>query len=46
MDKKLIMRRMLRSGFFITGAIILTLIIVLSLLAPVICRYSPTASSL
>lgn len=46
MDKKLIMRRMLRSGFFITGAIILTIIIVLSLLAPVICRYSPTASSL
>lgn len=46
MDRKIILKRILKSGFFITGFIVLMVIVLLSFLAPVICRYTPEASSL
>lgn len=46
MDRKIILKRILKSGFFITGFLVLAAVLLLSMLAPVICRYDPTASSL
>ena len=46
MDKKIIMRRIRHSGFFVTGFVILVVILLLSMLAPVICQFDPEVSSI
>lgn len=46
MDRKIIFKRIRRSGFFITGFIVLFVILILSMLAPVICHFDPEVSSL
>lgn len=46
MDKKLIIRRMGKSAFFMTGLIVAIGIVILALLAPIITRYDPVVNSL
>lgn len=46
MDRKIVFKRILKSGFFITGFIVLLVIVLLSCLAPVICHYTPETSAL
>lgn len=46
MDRKIIMKRILKSGFFMTGFFVLIVVLIISFLAPVICGYDPTVTSL
>lgn len=46
MDKKLILRRMRKSAFFMTGLIVACLIVLLAAAAPILTDYDPTANSL
>ena len=46
MEKKIVWLRIRKSGFFIIGFTVLVTILILSFLAPVICKYNPEESSL
>lgn len=46
MDKKIVISRMLKSKFFMVGAVTAILIILLSIFSPVIVRYDPVTNSL
>ena len=46
MDKKLILKRMLHSKFFMTGLLVAVLVVVLSILSPAIITFDPTANDL
>jgi ABC-type dipeptide/oligopeptide/nickel transport system permease subunit len=46
MDKKLILRRMLHSSFFMIGFTVVFFIILISIASPKIVRFDPTANSL
>ncbi len=46
MDKKIIIRRMRKSTFFMVGFVLVVLLVLLAILAPHIVRFDPTANSL
>lgn len=46
MDRKLILQRMRKSKFFMTGAIVAVLVIFLSILSPLLINFDPTLNSL
>lgn len=46
MDKKLILKRMLHSKFFMTGLLVAVFVVALSILSPAIITFDPTANDL
>ena len=46
MDKKIILRRMLKSKFFMVGCTVVILLVVLAIAAPYIVHFDPEANSL
>ena len=46
MDRKIILRRMLHSKFFMTGLILAAIIVLISIFSPLIANFDPVANSL